>query len=63
MQDITPMEKLRLFLARHPLAVGVAFAFLAGASAYNAFQGGMAVGQLRAQIGDHARAASEALGG
>ena len=57
------MEKVRLFLARHPVAVGAAFAFLVGASAYNAFQGGMAIGQLRAEVGDHARAASEALGG
>lgn len=57
------MDQFRLFLARHPMAVGLAFAFLVGASTYNAFQGGMLIAQLRADLGDHARAASEALGG
>lgn len=51
------------WLARHPAAVGLAFAFIAACSTYNAFRGGIAFAQLRAEIGDHARAASEALGG
>jgi len=51
------------WLARHPVLVGLAFAFLAGSTAYNAFYGGVRFAELRAEIGDHARAASEALGG
>jgi len=51
------------WLARHPELVGLAFAFLAGVSTYNAFRGGIQFAQLRAELGDHARAASEALGG
>lgn len=57
------MDKTREYLAQHPGAVGLIFAFLVGCSAYNAFQGGMKIGQLRAELADHARAASEALGG
>lgn len=57
------MEKFGTWLARHPVAVGLIFAGLAAGTAYNAFQGGIAFAQLRAEIADHARAASEALGG
>ena len=57
------MEKFAEWLARHPAAVGLALAFLAGYSTYNTFRGGMRFAELRAEIGDHARAASEALGG
>lgn len=51
------------WLAKHPTAVGVAFALLAAGTAYNAFRGGIAFAQIRAELSDHARAASEALGG
>jgi hypothetical protein len=57
------VEKTREFLARHPVAVGLAFAGLAAMSTYNAFWGGVRFAELRAEISDHARAASEALGG
>jgi uncharacterized integral membrane protein len=57
------VEKTREWLAQHPAAVGLAFAFLVGASTYNAFCGGIRVAELRATLSDHARAASEALGG
>jgi hypothetical protein len=57
------VEKFGVWLARHPAAVGVAFAFLTGVSAYQAFQAGISFAELRATISDHARAASDALGG
>lgn len=56
------MDKAQ-WLARHPGVVGLAFAFLAAVSTYNAFRGGIRFAELRAEIGDHARAANEALGG
>lgn len=57
------MEKTRDWLAQHPGVVCLGFAFLVGMSGYQAFRGGMTYGQLRAEVADHARAASEALGG
>lgn len=59
------MEKdaLAEWLIRHPAAVGLAFALVAAVSAYDAYRAGLAFGQLRAELADHARAASEALGG
>jgi hypothetical protein len=57
------VDEFRKYLVRHPALVAVAFAFLVGTSTYNAFHAGIRIGDLRAQLSDHARAASEALGG
>ena len=57
------MDKTRDCLALHPGVVGLIFAGLAAMSAWHAFHGGMDLAELRAEIGDRAREASEALGG
>lgn len=57
------MEKTAEFLVRHPGLVGLAFAVLVGACGYNTFRAGVTYADLRAAVADHARAASEALGG
>lgn len=57
------MERFAGFVARHPNLIGVAFAVLVGAGAYNAYQGGRMAQRIAGMVGDDARAASEALGG
>ena len=57
------MEKLVEVIARHPLALGVVLAVVAGYSTLNAYKVGMRVQEIRQLSGDAARAASEALGG
>ena len=57
------MDKTRDWLVRHPGLVGLAFAVLVGACGFNTFRAGVTYADLRASVGDHARAASEAMGG
>jgi hypothetical protein len=57
------VENHREWLVQHPGVVALAFGLLSGLSVYNVFHSGMRIGQLRAELADHARAASEALGG
>jgi hypothetical protein len=57
------VDKTRDFLVRHPGLAALAFAALVGACGFNAFRAGMTYADLRASVGEQARAASEALGG
>jgi hypothetical protein len=57
------MDKFAEWLVRHPGTVAVFVAVAGGWSAYNAYKIGMAHAGLRAHFADHARTASEALGG
>lgn len=57
------MNEFAEFIARHHKAVGVFLAVVAGYGAWNSFQVGMRVQQIRELTGDAARAASESLGG
>ena len=57
------MDKTREFVVRHPVLIGLLFATLVGAGAYNSFRAGMTYAELRAAVGEQARAASESLGG
>jgi len=57
------VDRTSEYFARHPAAVALAFALIAGWTTYNAFYCGMRYADFRADISDHARAASEALGG
>lgn len=54
---------MRDWIIRHPYLIGAAFAALVGAGAFNAFRGGMVVGEMRATNSEAYRLASEALGG
>jgi len=57
------MDKLAEFVARHPAAVGMVFAVLAGTAGWNAYRAGMKAQEIRYMVSESARAASEALGG
>ena len=59
------MDKSALaeFVAKHPRLVAGIFAGLAAMAAMNTFQAGVTYAQIRAQVADRAREASEALGG
>lgn len=56
-------SKLAGFLAKHPALVSAGFAVLVGLCGLNAFRAGMTYAQLRNVVAEHAREASEALGG
>lgn len=57
------MKNKAEFMARHPVLIGAIFAVVAGFGAYNTFKAGMTYAGLRVAVADHARVASEALGG
>ncbi len=57
------MGEIAEFAARHPVLIALAFAALGGFGAYNTFRAGATYADLRASVGEQARAASEALGG
>ncbi len=57
------MDKTRDWLVRHPGLVALLFGVLVGGAGLNAFRAGMTYADLRATVGEQARAASEAMGG